>query len=98
MAEAGDGEFQLRPLAVADRFKGMKSGDAAFLPLKNFAKTKAQGYEAANLARTYVITDESLVRPAAYVTLVCDRASASSPPPSAPERNRETPQDPSPSS
>ena len=70
MADADD-DFVLRPLASHDTLKGLKSGDAAFAPLTAFARNKAQKYEAANLARTYVIDDQSTGRTVAYVTLVC---------------------------
>ena len=77
MAEAD--AFELRALAPGDTFSGMKSGDAAFAALSSFAKSKAHKYEAANLARTYVIYDGALTRIAAYVTLVCSEVVSSKP-------------------
>lgn len=49
----------------------MKSGDDRFAPLKQFARQKAKAYEAANLARTYVLIDVGSSRIAAFITLVC---------------------------
>lgn len=67
----GADEFQLRPLSPGDSFTSLKTGDAAFGPLKTFARKHAQKYEKANLARTYVLWDAAAERVAAFVTLVC---------------------------
>ena len=49
----------------------MKSGDASFAPLAEFAKKHAKKYEQANLARTYVVHDLKTSAVLAFVTLVC---------------------------
>lgn len=49
----------------------MRSGGEAFAPLKAFARQRAQKFETANLARTYVLEDQAERRIAAYITLVC---------------------------
>ncbi|WP_303827431.1 GNAT family N-acetyltransferase [Asticcacaulis taihuensis] len=64
-------EFILRPIEDGDSFTSFRTGDADFAPLKMFAKTKAKPYEKANLARTYVVCDQTNNRVAAYITLVC---------------------------
>jgi GNAT superfamily N-acetyltransferase len=68
---AGAVDIGLRPLDPADSFTAIKGGDAAFLPLKTFARRHAKKYEEQNLARTYVLTDEATQKIVAYLTLVC---------------------------
>lgn len=67
----GADDFLLRALLPGDSFTSLKAGDAAFNPLKQFAKKQAHKYEKANLARTYVVWDGANKRVAAFVTLVC---------------------------
>lgn len=54
-----------------ERFSSLQYGDEAFAPLKRFAKRSARKFEAANLARTYVVVDVGADRLAAYITLTC---------------------------
>lgn len=70
-------EFELRSLLPGDSFTSMRCGGEEFVPLKNFARTKAKKYNAQNLARTYVILDNARV--AAYVTLVCSEVKSAEP-------------------
>ena len=72
-------EYTLRPLQLGDTFTSMKSGDARFAPLTNFARQKAKKYEERNLARTYVIHDVAGSRVAAFVTLVCSEVVSKDP-------------------
>lgn len=75
----GDDEFRLRPLKQEDGFGSFKSGGEEFSKLKSFARSKAKKYEAANLARTYVIEDVLNGRLAAYITLVCSEVASAAP-------------------
>jgi ribosomal protein S18 acetylase RimI-like enzyme len=64
-------DFGLRPLQPEDRLGSIKSGDASFAPLADFAKKHAKKYEHANLARTYVVHELTTNVVLAFVTLVC---------------------------
>lgn len=72
----GEDDFRLRALSPDDKFTSIKSGHEDFAPLKAFARTKAHKYEAANLARTYVIYDGGANRVAAFITLVCSEVAS----------------------
>ena len=78
MAEGAE-VFRLRALSPTDRFNSLKTGGDAFSALKTFARAKAQRYEQANLARTYVIRDETNARTAAFITLVCSEVASKTP-------------------
>jgi GNAT superfamily N-acetyltransferase len=67
----------IRPLRSDDTLTGLSLGTAESQPLKSFLRTKAIIFEAARLARTYVLVDEAHTgcgsRVWGYVTLVaCD--------------------------
>lgn len=62
-------EYCLKQLEAADRVTGLSLGDAAFLPLKTFFQRHAKAFEAASLARTYIVQHRR--KSVAYITIVC---------------------------
>lgn len=63
---------KIRHLSDDDDFRNIKTGDEAFLPLKNFINNRAKSYENAHLTRTYVLyePDATKRQPIGYITLM----------------------------
>lgn len=72
----GEVELRLARLDESNASPSMKTGSDEFTPLKIFIKNHAKNYEKAHLARTYVFTDVTANRIAAYVTLTCSEVKA----------------------
>ncbi len=69
-------DFVVRPIEAADSVNNFKTGNQAFLPLKNFLKKQAKDFQESMVAQTYVCIEideqgEESGRVIAYITLTC---------------------------
>ena len=69
-------DFVVRPLSENDSVNSFKTGNPAFLPLKNFLKNQAKSFQQAMVAQTYVCVEldaegNESNKVIAYITLTC---------------------------